>query len=448
MKMGTPNLKEYVLRHSERIRICALAALLALSGAASAQASARAGAKAKSEAPAAKPDAGMPALAAATDPVPSQPEATMAPAPVAAQAGPNAGVTGKGGGMFATSEDGRAVVRLMGYAQPTFIATAQSNKQAYKVPSFFVRRARADFKAEFDSLYTLFFEYDAGPSTGTSLVEGYAQAALIRNYLNFRMGKYIQPFSAENMRSSRALATVERFQALNALIGLPAFDAKIGAMFFGNLDPAKQFKYFLGVNNGNGSAGTTGDVRDNDSDKDWIARLEYSPMKAFRVGAAADFDKERSQLLSLKSYSGAVYDSVRVFGGRTAFDVDVHYQMNALGLEGEWLWAAFPDTSASLHGGYVQASYWVKGSEADGGIEPLVRMEYTQVGAEHATVPEVDGAALMSLTLGVNYWLNGWTRWQVNLIGETTSKKGNGAYAAAEDGRFLPTLYAQFQIKF
>ena len=371
--------------------------------------------------------------------------------PAASGTSPQVGVTAKGGGMFIKSEDGRAIVRLMGYAQPTFIATAVSNKQAYKVPSFFVRRARADFKAEFDSLYTLFFEYDAGPTSGTSLVEGYAQAALVRDYLNFRMGKYIQPFSAENLRSSRGLETVERFQALNALIGLPAFDAKIGAMVFGTLDPGKQVKYFLGVNNGNGTAANTGDVRDNNSDKDFIARLEYSPGKVFRVGVAGDYDKQRAQTLTVRSYSGAIFDSIRVYGTRMALDVDLHSQLNALGLEAEWIWANFADTNASLHGGFVQAGYWVKGSEAEGGIEPVVRLEYTQVAADNPAVPtpsEVDGATLMSATLGLNWWLNGWTRWQLNLIEETTSKKGNGAYAAADDGRFLPTVFAQFQIKF
>jgi hypothetical protein len=372
--------------------------------------------------------------------------------PPAAEAGPNVGVTPKGGGLFIKSDDGRAVVRLMGYAQPTFIATAESNKQAYKIPSFFVRRARADFKAEYDSLYTLFFEYDGGPAAGTSLVEGYAQAALVKDYLNFRMGKYIQPFSAENLRSSRALETVERFQALNALIGLPAFDAKIGAMFFGTLDPAKQVKYFLGVNNGGtGTAGTGGDVRDNNWQKDCIARFEYSSGKTLRVGVAGDYDKEKGQTLSVKSYSGAVFDSLHVYGTRIGVDVDLHSQLNNLGLEAEWLWADFSDTGASMNGGYVQAGYWVKGSEAEGGMEPLLRLEYTHVSADHPIGPvsgDVDGATLMAATLGVNWWMNGWTRWQFNLIEETTSKKGNGTYAAADDGRFLPTLFAQFQIKF
>lgn len=387
----------------------------------------------------------------------SGPTATSPAIAGTAEASPNVGVTPKGGGVFIKSDDGRAVVRLMGYAQPTFIATAETNRQLYKVPSFFVRRARADFKAEYDSLYTLFFEYDAGPAAGTSLVEGYAQAALVRNYLNFRLGKYIQPFSAENLRSSRALETVERFQALNALIGLPGFDAKTGAMLFGTLDPAKQFKYFLSVNNGGGAgalastAGNGGDVRDNNSDKDWILRLEYAPSKAFRIGLAGDYDKERGQTLSLKSYSGAIYDSLHVHGARVGMDVDVHFQMNALGLEGEWLMANFPDTNASLQGGYAQVAYWVKGNEADGGIEPLVRVEYTMLSADHpigAVPSEVDGATMITGTLGVNWWMNGWTRWQLNLIEEMTSKKGNGAYASQDGDLMLPTLFAQFQIKF
>ncbi|MEO6097568.1 MAG: porin [Fibrobacteria bacterium] len=370
--------------------------------------------------------------------------------PVAGMA-PQAGVTAKGGGAFIKSEDGRAVVRLMGYAQPTFIATAESNRQPYKVPSFFVRRARADFKAEFDSLYTLFFEFDAGPPGGTSLVEGYSQAALIRDHLNFRLGKFIQPFSAENMRSSRALETVERFQALNAFIGLPALDAQNGAMLFGTVDAGKMFKYYLSINNGTNTASQTGNVKDNNADKDYIGRLEFTPSKVFRAGLGLDYATEVGQTLTLRSYSGAAYDTIRVQGIRQAIDVDLHGTVAKIGLDAEWLMAMFPDTNASMHGGYVQAGMWVKGSEADGGIQPLVRVEYSTLSADNVPGPslksEVSGAMLMSYTLGLNYWMNQWTRWQVNLIEETTSGKGNGVFAA-KDNRFLPTLFAQMQIKF
>jgi phosphate-selective porin len=372
-------------------------------------------------------------------------------APPSPGTGAPAGITGKGAGAFIKSEDGRGVVRLMGYAQPTFIATAESNRQPYKVPSFFVRRARADFKAEYDSLYTLFFEFDAGPAAGTSLVEGYTQAALIRDRLNFRLGKYIQPFSAENLRSSRALATVERFQALNAFIGLPAADAQNGAMLFGNIDADKRLKYYLSVNNGNNTASQGGNFKDNNASKDYIGRIEFSPSKAFRAGLGLDYATELGQTLTLRSYSGAAYDSIRVHGDRQAIDVDLRGTVANIGLEAEWLMAMFPDTNAALQGGYVQAAMWVKGSEAEGGIEPLLRVEYSTVTADNVPAPfledDVSGALLMSYTLGVNYWMNQWSRWQVNLIGETTSGKGNGALSR-EDGRFLPTLFAQFQIKF
>ncbi|MEO7424833.1 MAG: porin [Fibrobacteria bacterium] len=357
-----------------------------------------------------------------------------------------AGLTAKGGGVFINSEDGRGVIRFMGYAQPVFMLTAESNKQAYKVPTFFVRRARADFKAEYDSLYTLFFEFDAGTAAGTSLVEGYTQAALIKDHLNFRLGKYIQPFSAENLRSSRALETVERFQALNTLIGLPAFDANIGAMLFGTVDAGKTLKYYLSVNNGTNTAAQGGNVKDGNSDKDMIARLEFAPNKMFKLGAAYDYDKEKAQTLAMKSYSGAVYDSLRVYGARHAVDVDAHAVLGKLGLDAEWLMAMFPDTNAAFQGGYAQVAYWVKGSEAEGGWEPLFRAEYSKLSADNAP-PEVDGCTMMAFTLGVNWWANQWARWQVNIIEETTSGKGNAVYAA-KDGKFLPTAFAEFQIKF
>ena len=37
-------------------------------------------------------------------------------------------------------------------------------------------------------------------------------------------------------------------------------------------------------------------------------------------------------------------------------------------MEAEWLLADFPDTNSTLHGGYVQASFWARGSEAEGGL--------------------------------------------------------------------------------
>jgi hypothetical protein len=370
-----------------------------------------------------------------------------------------AGVTGKGGGAFIKSEDGRSVIRFMGYAQPTLALTTKSQHQSFVTPNFLVRRARADFKAEYDSLYTLFFEYDAAPVTGTSLIEAYTQAALIRDRVHFRFGKYIQPFSAENLRSSRGLATVERFQALNALIGLPGIDAQIGAMLWGNLDAGKMFKYYLSVTNGNGSAAPTpnpsplatnpnpgGNTKDNNSDKEIIGRIECSPIKTAKMGLGFAYDKEGPQNLTLKSYSGAVYDTLHIKGERRALDIDGHATLDKLNLDAEWLFADFVDTNSTLQGGYLQGSYWVLGSEVTGGLEPLMRIEYSKISAEGT--PNADQAVLMACTLGANYWMNEWVRWQINLIEETTSRRGNAAYAFSDDGRFLPTAFAQLQIKF
>lgn len=110
--------------------------------------------------------------------------------------------------------------------------------------------------------------------------------------------------------------------------------------------------------------------------------------------------------------------------------------------------ADFADTNVTLQGGYFQAGFRAAGSEAEGGLEPLLRLEYTRLGVKGAANPEVDGATLMAATLGANYWMNQWARRQLDVIAETTSKKGNGDYAGASSGRILPTAMAQFQIKF
>jgi phosphate-selective porin len=140
------------------------------------------------------------------------------------------GLNPQGGGLFVKSPDGKTLFRLYGYAQPTFTYSDRDNGATFEETDFRVRRARIDFSADYDDRYKLFVEVDGAPADGTSLVEAYAQAAYVRDRHYLRFGKFISPFSTENLRSSRALDTVERFQALNAMFSLPALDVQFGPM--------------------------------------------------------------------------------------------------------------------------------------------------------------------------------------------------------------------------
>ena len=360
------------------------------------------------------------------------------------------GINPQGGGLFVKSPDGQALFRLYGYAQPQLTLTDKDNGNAFEESDFRVRRARVDFSVDYQERYRLFVEYDGAPADGTSLVEAWAQAAYVKDRHFLRVGKFITPFSSENLRSSRALDTVERYLALNAMFSLPALDVQFGPMLWGYVDPGKKVGYFLGVWNGNASAGAgvvsgqRGNARDNNGDKEVQARVNVKWTGALTTGAAFDLDKEEAQTLTLASYSGGRFIALPVAGDRRGWDLDAHWKQGRLSLDSEWLAADFQDSDARLSGGYVQAAFWARGSEAKGGVQPVLRAELAEVTG--SALRAIDGNRVEAVTAGANVWFNGWTRWQINLIGEHFDGRGNGSFKAGAGWR--PTVLSQLQIKF
>ena len=366
------------------------------------------------------------------------------------------GLNPKGGGAFIKSPDAKTYFRLYGYAQPLFTLTDKGNRLVFKESDFRIRRARLDFMVDYEDLYKLFIEIDAQASGGgTALVEGYGQAAYVKGQHYIRFGKYITPFSTENLRSSRALDTVERYIALNTLFGLPGLDVQFGPMLFGTFGADKQFSYYLGAFNGNASAATNtvngqgGNARDNNSTKELQARFNYQVSKQLTIGAAFDFDKELDQSLQLSSLTGARFVAVPVRGKRRGINIDAHWKQDRLSLDAEFLGFEFPDNpnnasrEVELTGGYAQYGYWLRGSEADG-VQALLRAEFAELDGD--AVDLIDGDRITALTLGTNIWFNGATRLQINAIGEYVNGNGNGAFSGGS--RLRPTLLTELQIKF
>ena len=368
----------------------------------------------------------------------------------------NVGLNPKGGGAFIRSPDSQTYLRIYGYAQPLFTLTDQGNRQAFKSTDFRIRRARLDFMVDYDDIWKLFIEIDAQASGGgTALIEGYAQAAYIKGQHYVRFGKYITPFSTENLRSSRALDTVERYIALNSLFGLPGLDVQFGPMLFGTFGAEKQFSYYLGAFNGNASAasntvnGQGGNARDNNSTKDIQARFNYQLSKQLSIGAAVDFDKELDQTLQISSLSGARLIAVPVRGKRRGLNVDAHWKQDRASFDAEFLGMEFPDNpgnanrEVTLTGGYAQYGYWLQGSELEG-VQGLVRAEFAELDGD--AVDGIDGDRIIALTVGTNIWFNGATRLQINAIGEYANGRGNGAFTGGS--RVRPTLLTELQVKF
>lgn len=396
------------------------------------------------------------------------------------------GINPNGGGFFLKSPDDNFRLRLFGYAQTQFTLTDGANGFSFQNFDSRIRRARLDWIADFYKRYELFIEIDAAPSGGTSLVEARLNSKIIDDKLQLRLGKFTTPFSFENFRSSRAIDTIERYIALNAMFSVPALDVQTGGMVWGNipLGPereyidtttismkppfppgvtqdtlgklggvAKKFKpqltYYAGIWNGNASAsnesplGFGGNSRDNNDSKEVQAKLVWQPHQQWTIGAGYDHnDSESGEFLTLSSLSGAPYIRTNVDGNRDGAEFDFLYEPGRFSLRGEGMYFSFKDADLKLAGGFLQAAYFVVG-DVSGGVQPLLRLEHAELNGD--ALDRINGNSISAVTAGINWFLNGNVRFQLNYIGEYFDGSGN---ANIGDESFRSTVLSQLQIKF
>lgn len=364
---------------------------------------------------------------------------TVAAAPV------EVGVRPGGGGLYVAGPG--YLVRLLGYVQANFTAFDSALDRPDRGGDFFVRRARVDFLMTLQERYTLFIEFDGAPTAGTTtdsdfaLVEAYVDAAVAGEALHVRAGKYIVPVSAENLRSSRSLETVERYLALNSLFVLPGLDTQFGVMVHGRLGPKGRFGYAVGVFNGNGLANAN--LSDDNGAKEWVARLTYD-QPSLSVGAAVDYAREEAQTLSLVDLGFNRYVSVAVAGERLGFEADAFAERGRYSLRAEGLAFRFDAPEGGdvgFTGGYVQPAVFVRG-DAAGGLQLLVRFDVSHLDA--GTSP--DGSTMWAFLGGGNWYVGPNLRVQVNAVAHRFD--GPSALRGFDEARWTPMLQTEVQLKF
>ena len=362
----------------------------------------------------------------------------------------NIGLNPNGGGFQFTSPDEYFRLRILAYIQAQATFTDGANDNTFEDGDFRVRRARVDFLADIGENYQFLLELDGAGASGTSLVEARLNARLLGDTLQLRLGKFTTPFSSENFRTSRAIDTVERYIALNAAFSLPALDVQNGAMLWGNVPLGLEreggftpsLTYYAGVFNGNSSAGSNGNVRDSNGDKEFQAKLAYQPTADWTFGVGFDHNKAEAQNLNLASLSGTSFITVPVVGTRNGVSADFLYAKDRFSLRGEGLYIDFQDSDLSLYGGFLQAAYFLSGDEG-GGFQPVLRFETAQLSGD--ALLGVDGSSISAVTAGFNWFLNGNARWQLNYVGEYFDGTGNASVGA--EG-YRSSVLSQFQIKF
>lgn len=348
-----------------------------------------------------------------------------------------------GQGVQWNSEDNLVEFRILGYIQSTANINFTTVEKG-QASEFDIRRARIDLDFDYRDTYQVFFEFDGSGSRTAMVLAQLDIKYLDQHYL--RVGKFITPFSAENLRSSRSLTTVERYTALNSMFLLPALDTQYGIMLTGRFSKTA---YYLSVTNGNGKASQN--IKENNHAKDLQGRISYSFSDAWTGGAAINYSIENAQHLLLLDHHFNAYSSLTVSGRRLGELVDLSYNSGRWLARGEIFRYSFLDELSSTNqaegfwGGYAEAGYFVSGNEQHG-FQLTAR--YERAGYINST-PEIAGPEnVQSFVLGYNWYRHGIFRLQSNIIYEVTNKRNGMKQApqAVEKDDLL--IISMLQIKF
>lgn len=386
-----------------------------------------------------------------------QPEQPSAISETSAEGSPvDVGYNEGGGGFYIETED--AQFRLLGYAQALASVYDGRLDRDDGHGDFSIRRARIDFLANFYEDFELLVEFDGGPGTTPTapsdfaLVEARLNWRILDDALQLRVGKFVTPFSTENLTTSRAIDTIERYMALNSLFLLPALDAQFGGMTHGTLGAEQRWTYYVGAFNGNGRANDN--LSDDNSGKEIQAKLLYQWTPTLETGFAVDFSHEQAQTLSLTDLGFNRYVSAAVEGSREGLEFDLAWRPHPLHLTAEFIGfrcdgsgnpadeGVLPQSDrAGLYGGFVQPSYFITGDE-NRGVELLFRPEFAHLDGD----TQGDDHTLYAATLGANWFINPNTRLQV--FPTLHYFDGPSRLLGFDDSTTVPLLLTELQFKF
>jgi phosphate-selective porin OprO/OprP len=315
------------------------------------------------------------------------------------------------------------MLRLSGYTQVRF----QDYQQSGKNSGFDIRRARLDFQGDFSTLwgYRLLVDFvgatgaTGSAQTGGALISPTLLDAFIVykpfTFLKITAGQFTIPFSLENLTPDRALETVDRSQAVTALVARKG-DASNGLIdSIGNqngrdigLQVSGSFvrigdrylaDYYIALLNGAGI-----NTLDNNSYKDIDLRLVLHPARILDIGYS--YYNGNDQFIT----------SVGKNQQRIRWGAEAALNLNQLSVKGEYLAGREGNGNPIRHAGwYAQAGYFFWQRHLQG----VFRYdEYDQ-----NTLKLGAGETSVYYVVGLNYFFNVWTKLQLNYSRRTENPR-------------------------
>ena len=313
-------------------------------------------------------------------------------------------------------------VNIVGFIQPqiNFFPRPEADDQEL---TFSFNRARigAVGNVPYDISYYVMMEFGPMKDGTPYLLDAFITYTRFGEKAKISFGQFKQPFGLERNTSCSALHTVSRSMVTNNL----AMDRDMGIMLLGEL--AGKFKYNVAVMNGVGL-----NAEDENKGKDFVGRLAYSPCSMVTLGTGFKFGNAQSIV------ADADDDKFTRFG----MDFTVDYKN--LMVQGEYIYGKDEGSyttgssceppivthlgTVERQGLHLTALYNTKWN-----FQPVIKYEL------YDPDKEFEEDIMHIHTIGFNYFINEWTRIQVNYqraIEEKVPADDNDAF------------FIQMQVKF
>ena len=338
---------------------------------------------------------------------------------------------------YIQTSDGNFLMKFGGRMQLDFRGYNGSDAP---VNSFFIRRARLEAEGR---LYQ-FFEYKVQADFADTGGELLRDAFLNINYredIQIKAGQFKAPFSQEELQSSKYIDFVERSSMGNLIPGRSP-----GVMVHGSVSGGA-FEYAIGAFNGQGVLGEATASR-----PETFLRLRTTLWKSdagqFSIGgaiASGENGRGRSFRGRTSSRSFEFFDRVPVEGDVQRYNGEFWWTHNSFSLRGEYnqtmqarrgLGPMNTDLPVVVGKGFVFQTTYILTGEKKGlkGIDPdrnfrdgggigawEVAARFERLQLDDRDIIAGNGSHATAITVGINWWLNKFVRYQANLALEQFS---------------------------
>ncbi|MBN1252613.1 MAG: hypothetical protein JXR51_04435 [Bacteroidales bacterium] len=296
------------------------------------------------------------------------------------------------GCMESESEDG---VTVVGYLQPQYqYIQSETGDENY----FSFNRARLGVVGNipYDFSYYAIIDFSNFKTDAGLLLDGFITYKRFKN-LKMSLGQFKSPVSLEQNTPCQALHTIERSKVVNELAGP---DRDIGFMIFGG-DDSTLFKYSLAITND-----YKRNVKDENNQKSIKGRVVVQPLDFLKFGGSFSY-----------GITGPLEDNTK-----TRYGAELQLKFSNFLVQAEYLMAddtgdyttgggcdgtpiEFHTGGVSRSGYFVQAMYMTSFN-----FQPVIKFE------SYDADTSIDDNNITTITFGANYFVNDWTRIQLNYM--------------------------------